>query len=148
MKNILVLLSLMVGSSKIFAQQASVDSILIKNEMLKWKALSKGEFGSLKELFTDNFFHIGYMPDSSINRYQKGRKIPNPARDFTKKINLPPADFSLSDFNIVTASDDVKIISYIAKGPLDLFVSSAWVKKPEGWKTVFYQATAYKPVQH
>jgi hypothetical protein len=125
-----------------FAQSNNVDSVLIDREHAKWEALKTGNFGLHSEWFADDFSSIGYMPDGSVYRMEKANlsKPTNPG----EKNKLPAAVFILSGFKVVNVSESVRIITYQADGPLNLYVTSTWSKKGNDWKTVFYQATKYK----
>lgn len=125
----------------------SVDSLLVRQEKLKWLALSRGEFGQHPEWLTADFMNIGYLPDGTVMRYRQGAQVANPGQAPNKRLKLPPATFAVSDFHVLTASPEVRIVTYQARGPMSLFVSSTWVKQGESWKTLFYQATAFKPVE-
>jgi hypothetical protein len=136
----------MLTTMRLAAQSLPVDSLLVRQEKLKWQALSRGEFGKHPEWMTADFMNIGYLPDGTVMRYRKGEQVPNPGQAPGKKLSLPPATFAVSDFHVLTASPDVRIVTYQARGPLNLFVSSTWVRQGSVWKTLFYQATAFTPV--
>lgn len=124
------------------AQKDTADSLLISRENTKWEALKTGNFGLHDDWFADDFSSIGYMPDGSVYRMEKSNlsKPTNPG----EKGKLPAAVFLLSNFKVVNASESVKIITYQADGPLNLYVTTVWSKRHNEWKTVFYQATKYK----
>jgi hypothetical protein len=125
-----------------FAQNASVDSMLVDREKIKWEGLKTGNFGLHSDWFADDFTSIGYMPDGSVYRMEKANvaKPTNPG----EKRNLPTAVFFVSNFKVVNASETVRLITYQADGPINLYVTSVWSKRGNEWKTVFYQATKYK----
>jgi hypothetical protein len=125
-----------------FAQSDNLDSMFIGREKAKWEALKTGNFGLHNEWFTDDFSSIGYMPDGSVYRMEKSNlaKPTNPG----EKGKLPAADFLLSNFKVINASETVRLVTYQADGPINLYVTSVWSKRGNEWKTVFYQATKYK----
>lgn len=121
---------------------AGADSLLIVREKIKWEALKTGQFGMNSQWFAPDFISIGYMPDGSVYRSEKANtaRPTNPG----EKAKLPPADFALSNFKIVTATSDVKVVTYQADGPLNLYATTTWAKRGAEWLSVFYQATKYK----
>ena len=123
----------------VFGQSNKDDTLLISRETAKWEALSTKRFGKHREWFAQDFAAIGYLPDASVYRTNFGDAVTLPKMD-----DLPSAVFVLSGFKIVNASTDVKVISYRADGPLNLYVTTVWTKREGEWKTVFYQATKYK----
>ena len=125
-----------------FAQSNNWDSILIDRENAKWEALKTGNFGLHSDWLAEDFSSIGYMPDGSVYRMEKTNlsKPTNPG----EKGTLPAAIFLLSNFKVVNASETVRLITYQADGPINLYVTSVWSKRGNEWKTVFYQATKYK----
>lgn len=120
-------------------QSNNDDSLLISREHLKWEALKSKSFGTHGEWFAKDFAAIGYLPDASVYRTGFGDKKSLPKMD-----SLPAAAFVLSGYKIVNASADVKVISYRADGPLNLYITTVWANREGEWKTVFYQATKYK----
>ncbi len=125
--------------SPLFAQSLSDDSLLVNRERIKWEALQTKNFGSHREWFAQDFVSIGYLPDAGVYRTGFGDKFVFPTMD-----ELPSATFVLSGFKVVNASPEVKVISYQANGPLNLYVTTVWAMRNKEWKTVFYQATKYK----
>jgi hypothetical protein len=95
-------------------------------------------FGTHNDCFSKDFAAIGYLPDGSVYRTGFSDKISLPKMD-----SLPAAIFILSGFRVVNASTNVKVISYRANGPLNLFITTIWAIREREWKTVFYQATKY-----
>ncbi len=70
--------ALMSCTISLFAQN-SLDSLLITREQSKWDAFNNGDFGKYKSWFSENFFSIGYMPDTSVYRTQdNNKKVSNP----------------------------------------------------------------------
>ncbi len=137
----LFLFFLQLSHLTIAQKNSRIDSLLINWEKLKWEALSKGQFGLHNEWFAQDFSSIGYMPDGSVYRAEK-RNVSKPTNEL-EKAKLPAADFALSNFKVVTASSEVKIVTYQADGPLNIYVTTTWVKRNNKWLTVFYQATKY-----
>ena len=125
--------------SSLFGQSNNDDTLLINREKVKWEALKTKNFGAHVEWFAKDFAAIGYLPDASVYRTGFGDNFAFPKMD-----DLPSAVFILSGFKIVSASAEVKVISYKADGPLNLYVTTVWAKRDNEWKTVFYQATKYK----
>jgi hypothetical protein len=140
-KSFVFLLSILFYTAS-FAQNESSDSLLIGREKVKWEALKTGNFGLHDDWFAEDFASIGYMPDGSVYRMEKANlaKPTNPG----EKGKLPAAIFLLSNFKIINASENVRIITYQADGPINLYVTTTWSKRGDEWKTVFYQATKYK----
>jgi hypothetical protein len=125
--------------------QTNIDSMLIKREMDKWASIGKG-VSKPPNWMGDDFFGIGIMPDSSVYRSRNGKQVANPGVKTRKNLILPPADFKLSDFQVMTPVENTKIVSYIADGPVNVFATTVWVNKGNEWRSVFYQATPYKRV--
>lgn len=131
-------------TTPLFAQKLlNTDSLLISYEQKKWDAMRTGNYSLLQDWMSDDFFNIGYMPDGSVYRYQKKKTRQAPAKTNEMK-ELPKANFQLRDFKVITATKDVKIVTYIANGPLNLYITTTWAKRQKNWKSVFYQATAFK----
>ena len=141
-KPVYIITSLLLLPAFLFAQGNEVDTLLINREKVKWEALKTGQFGMNHEWFAPDFVSIGYMPDGSV--YKSGKTNTSKPANAPEKDKLPPADFALSNFKVVNASPEVKIITYQADGPLNLYVTTAWSKRGKLWMTVFYQATRYK----
>ncbi len=135
---IVVLLALLYQLSS-FGQNTKEDSLLVNREMIKWEALKTKDFGSHAEWFSKDFISIGYLPNSGVYRTGFGDKVDFPAME-----DYPAATFNLSGFKILDVTENVKIISYQADGPLNLYVTTIWVEQNSEWKTIFYQATKYK----
>ena len=136
----LILMSfLLLTQLSLFGQNNNDDTLLVNREKIKWEALKTKNFGAHVEWFTKDFISIGYLPDASVYRTGFGDNFTFPKID-----DLPSAVFNLSGFKIVNASTEVKVISYQADGPLNLYVTTVWAKRDNDWKTVFYQATKYK----
>ena len=129
----------LVLSQSSFAQTTTADKLLISREKIKWEALQTKSFGTHREWFAKDFAAIGYLPDASVYRTGFGDKISLPKMD-----SLPAAVFVLSGFKVVNASGSVKVISYRADGPLNLYITTVWANRAGEWKTIFYQATKYK----
>lgn len=123
----------------VLAQSNKDDTLLVSREKIKWEALQTKSFGAHRDWFAKDFKAIGYLPDASVYRTGFGDKLTLPKMD-----DLPAAVFVLSGFKVVNASAGVKVISYQADGPLNLYVTTVWAKRAGVWKTVFYQATKYK----
>ena len=140
---ILIICTLSFINDLIAQHYTSTDSMLIKYEQQKWDAMRTGDYSLLQDWMSDDFFNIGYMPDGSVYRYQKKKIAVAPVNKKDMK-ELPIADFKLSDFKVVTATKDVKIVTYIARGPLNLYITTTWAKRQKNWKSIFYQATAFK----
>ena len=141
---IILFISIFFISTNLKAQHyTSTDSMLIRYEQQKWDAMRTGDYSILQDWMSDDFFNIGYMPDGSVYRYQKKKKAAVPINKKEMK-ELPKADFKLSNFKVITATKEVKIVTYIAKGPLNLYITTTWAKRQKNWKSVFYQATAFQ----
>ncbi len=70
------------------------------------------------------------MPDTSVYRTQdNNKKVLNSGMPLVYNKPFPKAVFNLSDFHVLSPSEDVKIVTYIANGFLDLFATSVWTKK-------------------
>lgn len=136
------LLCLLVYSGSLAAQSGNPDTLLIKRELAKWEALKTANFGAHPEWYASDFVSIGYLPNASVYRTGTGKsQTPTVAQS---KAKFPAARFQVSGFTIVTASPTVKIITYQADGPLNLYVTTVWTRRNNEWKSVFYQATKYR----
>jgi len=136
---LLLLVIFLLPQSSLFGQNNNDDTLLVNREKVKWEALKSRTFAAHNEWFSKEMASIGYLPDASVYRTGFGDNFVFPKID-----DLPPSTFILSGFKIVNASNEVKIVSYKADGPLFLYVTSIWAKRDNEWKTVFYQATKYK----
>ena len=136
---LLLLVIFLLPQSSLFGQNNNDDTLLVNREKVKWEALKSRTFAAHNEWFSKEMASIGYLPDASVYRTGFGDNFVFPKMD-----DLPPSTFILSGFKIVNASNEVKIVSYKADGPLFLYVTSIWAKRDNEWKTVFYQATKYK----
>lgn len=121
------------------AWKNDVDALLISREQQKWKALSTKSFGAHAEWFAEDFVSIGYLPDASVYRTGFGKQA-----EFPDMADFPAATFELSGFKTVDAAPGVKVLSYQADGPVNLYATTVWAKRKGQWKSVFYQATKYK----
>ena len=113
----------------------SLESMLVAKEKQKWEALKTGQFGSLPEMFADDFLSVGYAPDGTVRMTTKAQQT------VAGKQQLPPAEFTLSDFKVISANNDSAVVTYRAKGPINLYATSVWAKRGGKWQTIFYQAT-------
>ena len=143
-KNALIIFMCFFTSAPFAQKLTKTDSLLISYEQVKWDAIRTGDHSVIIDWMSEDFFNIGYLPDGSVFRSGKESK-PKAASSATAGMKeLPKADFQLSDFKVITATKDVKIVSYIAKGPLNIYATTTWVRRQKNWKSVFYQATAFK----
>ena len=143
MKATLIIILCICGSTSNAQKLSATDSLLISYEQKKWDAIRTGDHSVINDLMADDFYNIGYLPDGSV--FRSGKPAKSKAASSAKEMQkLPKADFKLSDFKIITATKDVKIVTYTAKGPLSLYVTTTWARRQKNWKSVFYQATAFK----
>ena len=99
----------------------------------KWKSLKTGKMPS-GNWFAKDMQSIGYMPDGNVYHtiYDSEKKRFVKPVDTLAQVKLPAADFILSDFKVVTASADVKILTYQSDGPLNLYATTVWTKRRAG----------------
>ena len=130
----------------VVAPAESLQATLTAKERQKWDAFRTGPSADIFEMFADDFVSIGYKPGPpplTVEMTTKREML------LARGQKSPPAEFRLSDFQVMTPNGETAIVTYKARGtentpPGPEFVihaTSVWVKRGEQWLTIFYQAT-------
>jgi hypothetical protein len=117
-----------------------LDSQLVTMERQKWRALAEGKFGSVADLFAEDFINVAWLPEKGMVRQPRAEALAALAKFPASQEEIP-----LSDFQLVHATDGAVIVTYKAAAPFGLlFATSVWARRGGEWKTVFYQASVAK----
>ena len=117
-----------------------LDSQLVTMERRKWQALAEGKFGSVADLYAEDFINVAWLPEKGMVRLPRAEALAALAKFPASRQEIP-----LSDFQLVHATEGAVIVTYKAAAPFaPLFATSVWVRRNGEWKTVFYQASVAK----
>jgi hypothetical protein len=138
MKTELLLTSLLLDNRfPVLAQAGTVDSLLEKLERAKWLAIETADSEQRSSSAPP-------QPRGQHGQSQSASTGNLPATISTSP-DLPLGHVTISDFQVQTPSPDIKILTYKAEEPVNLFVSSTWIKRNGIWETQHYQTKHCRP---
>jgi hypothetical protein len=119
----------------------ALDSALVQLEFAKWALGNAGRMTDTESVFADRFVNVGLGP-TGVRRLNKPEVFA-----MLRSMHMPPMPMELGDWKVIGAGSDARLVSYALRAMGGrLWVSSLWVRQPDGWATVFYQITPDTPM--